>query len=371
MKLSVHHITNNDDFNVYLNKVSSFDVMNPFYAIYGANLSNDLFEALHYFTFSTIDSNELLILMPFVLRKVPVQFENKTYYDVISPYGYSGPLYNESMSRGYLIHFWEAVDAWYQENNVVSEFMRFSLNHNHQFYNGILVPTLTNVRGHILEPDLQWQSFKQKVRNNYRKSKHAGLEARFYRDSLDEKALVSFYKIYTETMTRIGADSSYFYTLNYFKKLISLSHNNFVLVLIFKDELPISGELILIAGNTLYSYLGGTLSDYFQYRPNDFLKLEVMRWAFDHGFVYYLLGGGRQDGDSLYHYKKSFFVNDPDVIYYTGRKIINTKVYNDLDVLLNATVIIYKKNTKPTDTKLNKNSLDYFPSYRKFQLEKK
>ena len=70
--------------------------------------------------------------MPFLLRKVPYKDQEETYYDVISPYGYSGPLFNKNMSRGYLILFWEAVDSWYQENHVVSEFVRFSLNHNYQ-----------------------------------------------------------------------------------------------------------------------------------------------------------------------------------------------------------------------------------------------
>ena len=142
--------------NAYLKIVTTFDVINPFYAVYGATLTNDLFDTLHYFTFQD-DLNNILVLMPFILRKVPYQDGDITYYDVVSPYGYSGPLYNESMSRGYLIEFWKQVDLWYRQYNVVSEFIRFSLNHNHQFYSGILVPTLTNVKGKLLEPDLQYR----------------------------------------------------------------------------------------------------------------------------------------------------------------------------------------------------------------------
>ena len=49
-----------------------------------------------------------------------------------------------------------------------------------------------------------------------------------------------------------------------------------IMALMAGNAQAFSGEIILIAGDTLYSYLGGTLSDYFKYRPNDFLKIEVM-----------------------------------------------------------------------------------------------
>jgi len=367
MKLHINNITNKEDFSTYLEVVSSFDVINPFYAIYGAALGDELFDALHYFTFSN-DVGEVLVLMPFNLRKVPYQDGETTYYDVVSPYGYSGPLYNQDMSRGYLINFWEQVDIWYAKNNVVSEFMRFSLNNNHQFYSGILVPTLTNVKGRLKDPALHWQLFKQKVRNNYRKSKKGGLEAKFFTsDSVEHENIKSFFEIYTKTMSRIGADANYFHTLTYFKNLLELSQNNYVLVLIYKDAIPISGEIVLIAGDTLYSYLGGTLCNYFKYRPNDFLKIEVMTWAYNHQYKNYLLGGGRHDGDSLYQYKKTFFNKDIDITYYTGRKIINPEVYNQLDTLLNMTI------DAATDTTVDQSEqgLEYFPAYRKFQLEKK
>ena len=176
-----------------------------------------------------------------------------------------------------------------------------------------------------------------------------------------------FYEIYTKTMTRIGAEANYFYSLTYFKNLLELSQNNFVLVLIYKNAIPISGEIILIAGDTLYSYLGGTLSDYFKYRPNDFLKIEVMTWAYNHQYKNYLLGGGRKDGDSLYQYKKAFFDSDPDITYYTGRKIVNPEVYNQLDTLLNMTI---DSHTDTTEGQMEQD-LSYFPAYRKFQLENK
>ncbi|GGK28908.1 hypothetical protein GCM10007962_23920 [Yeosuana aromativorans] len=360
MKLLVNKISNEADFKHYLTLVESFDIINPFYKILGSNINEIIDDKLRYFTFLDKEG-DILILMPFLLRKVPYKDHEVTYFDVVSPYGYSGPLYNEDMSRGYLILFWEAVDAWYKDNNVVSEFIRFSLNHNFQFYSGVLVPTLTNVKGKLIQEQAQWDRFKQKVRNNYRKSLEHNLEAKFLCKDITNSDIEIYYDIYIQTMNRIGAEDDYFYSLEYFKNIIQLSQGNFVVVLIYKGNIAISAELILIAGNTLYSYLGGTLADYFHCRPNDFLKIEVMKWAKSHNYKYYLLGGGRVDNDTLYQYKKSFFPYDKDVIYYTGRKIVNEAMYHKLDTIMNANVIVDGVESEEKPDKSN-----YFPAYRKY-----
>ncbi len=359
MKLIVNKILNKEDFDKYLNVVESFDIINPFYKILGSNINEIIQDKLRYFTYVN-DNNEILILMPFLLRKVPYKDQEETYFDVVSPYGYSGPLFNESLSRGYLILFWEEVDLWYKNNYVVSEFIRFSLNHNFQFYSGVLIPTLINVKGQLIGENDQWDGFKQKVRNNYRRSLEHNLSAKFFCENITDYEIDIYYDIYIKTMSRIGADEDYFYSLEYFKNIINLSRDNFLLVLVCKDNTAISAELILIAGDTLYSYLGGTLAEYFNCRPNDFLKIEVMKWAKSHNYNYYLLGGGRVDNDSLYQYKKSFFPNDKDVIYYTGRKIINKEMYDKLDKIMNVDVVI-----EGVDNSIKLDKKNYFPSYRR------
>ncbi|ALJ04045.1 hypothetical protein APS56_02235 [Pseudalgibacter alginicilyticus] len=360
MELQVHKILNDDDLSSYLKHVESFEVINPFYKIWYSYVSENTQDRLKYFTFSD-SKGSLLILMPFILREIPYK-SDQTYYDVISPYGYSGPIFNDSLSRGYLIKFWECVDAWYKNNQVVSEFIRFSLNHNYHFYSGNLVPTLTNVNGQIIDEASQWANFKQKVRNNYRKSAKENLQIKFLHTGLGEADIKQFYDIYIQTMSRIGADQEYRYSINYFKNIIKLSGDNFMIAIVYKDTVAISTELILISGDTLYSFLGGTLSDYFNYRPNDFLKIEVMKWARAHQYKYYLLGGGREDGDSLYQYKKTFFPNDKDLIFYTGRKIVNEKMYQELEDQLNVDLVA----TDVACLEVKKaHRITFFPAYRK------
>ena len=351
MKLVVNKINNERDFDTYFNTVDTFTRTNPFCKILGTNLDELENEELCYFTYRNDD--KIVILMPFLLRRI-MNESFTDYYDVSSPYGYSGPLFNEDTSRAYLLDFWEAVDNWYKANNIVSEFMRFSLNLNHQFYTGKLVSTLNNVSGFIHpEKETQWENFKAKVRNNYRKAVSNNLAIKIINDSENFDHVSIFYDIYIKTMKRLNADKSYFFSLNYFKNIIKLNKKNYAIAFVYKGDVAISTELIFISGQTLYSYLGGTLADFFDCRPNDFLKIQVMKWARANGHKYYVLGGGRSNDDSLYKYKKTFFPNDEDLIFYTGRKVINQDVYKNIVEKAN---IDYSQSTLGTS---------YFPKYRK------
>src|SRR5690606_14954199 len=178
MQLIVNKIKSSEQFDKYLDIVESFNEINPFYEILGANLNELIGEKLRYFLLVD-DAGKALVLMPFIIRKIPNINLEDNYYDVISLYGYSGPLFNQDLSRGYLVMFWELIDNWYKEHKVVSEFIRFSLNNNYQFYSGIIVPTLANVKGVIIDENKQWDHFKPKVRNNYRKSLEHHLSAEF------------------------------------------------------------------------------------------------------------------------------------------------------------------------------------------------
>ena len=157
-------------------------------------------------------------------------------------------------------------------------------------------------------------------------------------------------------MNRNNATKHYFYSLDFFKDFIEVNHENCAVAFVYKDKKPISTELMIFSDKIIYSFLGGTLSEYFSSRPNDFLKIEVIKWAKKQGVEYYVLGGGRIDGDGLYKYKKAFFQYDEDVIFYTGRKIINPEVYKHLISeirIINVDIVGDKTNEK------------FFPQYRK------
>ncbi len=281
---------------------------------------------------------------------------NTAYFDAISPYGYSGPLFSKNIKHFEKVLFWKKIDQWYLQNNVVTEFIRFSLNGNHSQYSGHLIPSLNNVKGALTNFDSLWENFKQKVRNNYRKAEKSDLQIKIYHQNIPKEVIDDFYGIYISTMERNNAAENYFYEKSYFENLIIDHPETTVIATVYKDGAAISTELIIIDNNQLYSYLGGTLADYFNFRPNDFLKIEVIKWALENNITHYVLGGGRQNNDGLFQYKKAFFPKDDDAVFYTGRKVINHKVYKKLTKT-------YPFNKKELANLIN-HGQTFFPIYR-------
>lgn len=308
------------------------------------------------------DSNgQPAVIMPFVLREVLINDVNTGFFDVVTPYGYSGPLLNDTIPSIVLDRFWELVDQWYMANGVITEFVRFSISNNHNYYSGQLIATLNNVRGKLLDNfSDQWDSFNRKVRNNYRKASAFGLKFEIYTaQQITSKIIEEFHKIYVNTMNRNNASSIYYFSEEYFENLISRNIDNFSLVIVYKDSKPISTELIIHQDDAIIAFLGGTDKNYFDCRPNDFLRVEVIKWAIKNGKSFYILGGGIKNGDGLYRHKKAMFPKDEDLIYYTGRKIINQAIYGKL---------CYRANQYFDEILEHQLKYHFFPFYRAEQL---
>tara|TARA_R110000868_G_scaffold212709_5_gene462637 strand:- start:7589 stop:10204 length:2616 start_codon:yes stop_codon:yes gene_type:complete len=294
------------------------------------------------------DNGKPLALMPIIKRTIPNT--DGTYFDAISPYGYSGPLFKENLSKQVFENYWALVDDWYTKNNIVSEFIRFGLNGNHAHYSSYLKPTLVNVFGCLFSNfELQWENFHSKVRNNYRKAINQNLKFEIFSgDQIGTPQIKAFYTIYIETMKRNNASIDLYFSIDYFVNLVQRNNSNFSLAFAYVDEVAISTELIISHNNFIYAFLGGTLADYYSYRPNDFLRVEIIKWGIQKGKRKYILGGGVSDNDGLYKSKKAFFPKDIDVTFYTGRKIINQNIYDEL--------------TQNKENNIRKDS--FFPAYR-------
>ncbi|PIB31209.1 hypothetical protein BFP77_02440 [Maribacter sp. 4U21] len=285
-------------------------------------------EKIRFFIYTSSDNN-IFAVMPYVHRAIILNKVETGFYDVSSPWGYNGPFFKEGISEALVQEFWKATDNWYFENKVVSEFLRFNFFENYKGYSGEVVHTLFNVKGDITDRDLFWSNLKSNTRNQFRKAEKTGLEFKLYYEDITEKQIADFYQVYIGTMDRRNAIDSFYHPMEYFLNFWKNNQEKCAIGLVYKDGLPISTELFLISEKTIYSFLGGTDSDYFKLRPNEFLKISAVIWANEKGLQYYMIGGGLSNGkeDKLYLYKKKYFPNDTDIDFYTGRKIINVKKY--------------------------------------------
>tara|TARA_R110002049_G_scaffold125367_1_gene280963 strand:- start:2946 stop:4025 length:1080 start_codon:yes stop_codon:yes gene_type:complete len=343
----------------YVNILSSLDKMNPYFLLDYLDVFSEGFENLVCFSYFNKENNSRVIMLGYI-NPVLIREEETQFFDVITPYGYSGPISSTNILESDILEFWQKVDNWYLENNIVSEFVRFNLSNNHLNYSGEVFLTMLNIKGKIIDEELQFKSFDRKVRKNVNKAKREKLVSSVYHLNIKEDKILEFVNIYIATMLRTNAVEKFHYSLEDFIRFIKNNNKYCAICTIYFEEIPIASELILISDDSIYSFLGGTEERYFDKRPNDFLKVELINWARTNNLKYFVLGGGYGKEDGIFKYKKCFFPNDV-IEYYTGRKIINEKVYrrfveeiNDYRLSNDSNIIDTKKET-------------FFPLYRAAQ----
>ena len=270
-----------------------------------------------------IDNNSDIILFPFLMRNIPSQ----PYRDLISPYGYGGYLFCAKQPKLLLEQFNIEFQQWVIENNIISEFIRFYLNSPIiENYAGEIVHNNNNIIVDLTTSEEErWMTYKQKVRKNVKRALSSGVEV------FDDEGenLDAFLDIYYDTMKRRDAKDNSYFPRHYFESIIAnLSGQYRFFHAIFEGKI-ISTELILVSENNIYSFLGGTLDEYFQLRPNDYIKHKIMNWGRLNGKKAFVLGGGYTPNDGIFKYKEAFAL-EGITSFYVGRRIFNDKIYASL-----------------------------------------
>jgi hypothetical protein len=326
--LDVIQLSTQNGLESYENLLNRFEEIEPYFLPKYMELFSDGLNNLICFSFVG-QSSDAFILMPGYLKPVIIDGLETEYFDFITPYGYTGPIFSKNISNSEICQFWKEIDFWHKENFVVTEFIRFNLWDNYYFYNSEILPTMLNVKGKILTEEDQWSSFEYKVRKNVKRALRENLTSRIYYNDIPDNIISEFHEIYISTMQRTNAKETFMYSIDKFQEFIKTNSSYTAIITIYHETMPVSSELVLVSRDSIYSFLGGTKEVYFDKRPNDYLKYEAINWARNNNKKYYVLGGGYGFEDGIFKYKRAFFPNDC-VSYFTGRKVINYKKYMDL-----------------------------------------
>jgi hypothetical protein len=213
--------------------------------------------------------------------------------DLITPYGYGGP------AGGDLAVFWPAYDAWCREQGIVTTFLRFHPLLGNQAGAPIHVEELAPTIGWRLDGDLL-AGMHQKHRNVVRKAEKAGLTVE------PHTGVAGFQPLYEETMRRAGAAAFYFFAREYWSALDRLADG------LLRFEARADGEvaasaLCLASPPFLHYHLGAASDEGRRLGATTFLLYGIARWAQEHGYRRFHLGGGVGGGrDSLHEFKRRF-----------------------------------------------------------------
>ena len=275
----------------------------------------------------------------FIKRKIPVPLNGRSYYDLVTPYGYGGPIITagEEKDKSELVRaFQSAFQLKCDEEGIVCEFVRFHpvLSNAQDFnrcYETEYKRKTTGTNLHDFEDPVK-SEFSKSCRRNVRKALAAGVE---YEITVNPKDLRGFKEIYHSTMKRNDADSIYYFDDEYFSKCQEYFGDHLILCEATYEGKIIGMGLSFAYGDLIHTHLSGTLEDYHHLSPAYILQYAITLWGKENGKTLIHDGGGRTGDaeDSLYLFKKQFGKNT-EFDYYVGSKIWNQEVYGQLSRLV-------------------------------------
>jgi len=268
----------------------------------------------------------------FIKRPIPQLINNTKYYDLITPYGYGGPIILRSINKEkLLLSFNKKLEEYCFNNNIVSEFVRFHpIFENYKDFCDIYdsVFLRKTIGTNLTVDDPISYDFSKSMRRDLRKAIESGIECKIIEKP---KNLITFRKLYEETMNRNHADEKYYFPDQYYEILCNeLSDDILEIQAIYNGKI-IASEIYFIAGDIMHAHLLGSDELLFKLNGGALLEATAARWGKEHNYRFIHHGGGRTSApdDNLYLYKKKFGKNT-EFEFWIGKKIWNSDVYNKL-----------------------------------------
>jgi hypothetical protein len=286
----------------------------------------------------------------FIKRKVPDLLGYGTFYDIVTPYGFSGPIILESnkANKELLISAYDNAfkDYCFQEN-IVAEYVKFNpWLRNHLDFEKIYSLRYNNYTLYIdlTVKDFFMEEFCSKIRTKIRKAENLGVRLEY---DYSGTSLSEFYRLYQYTVEKNDVSEYYKFNLDFLTRMFnSLNNRQFLINARFENEY-ISSAIFMEYGDYLHFHLVANDYRHYQKNANSMIMYEAANWGQNHNKKQMHIGGASTN--ELYAFKKQF-TRKGICDLYIGEKIRNEAIYNKL-----------------VDMKLKKGDIknsSYFPLYR-------
>ncbi|WP_421939510.1 GNAT family N-acetyltransferase [Pedobacter sp.] len=294
------------------------------------------------------EENENFIAFPLLKRNIP----GSDFFDFTSVYGYTGPISNldfKVLEDEFMESFKTSFIEYLSTGQNVTVFSRL-----HPFFDQErLMEKFSGVHANGKTVAIDLTTSIEEQRAVYRKSVKEKIRRLRKRDYLvkvsdDIADARIFSEIYTENMYRIGAKDYYFFNENYFVNLLTSDEFDSKLFLVYKDNEPISGAVVVCTNEIMQVHLLATKTKYLNDSPAKLLTDEITVIGRALGYKYFNLGGGVNfKEDNLFGWKMGF--SKLCFEFNSWRYIANSDLYNSL------------LQQKAIDSGSN---VDFFPLYR-------
>lgn len=248
------------------------------------------------------------------------EIEAGSAFDIATPYGYGGPLFEGSKNENDMEAFFRELNNYCIENNIVSQFIRFNpLSENHKVFEGYSnIKTIKKtIRVDLSSIQVINGNMTGKNRNMIRKAEKNNITVTYDKG----ENIRTFIDIYRETMERNSAAEYYSFSDEYFHDLIHKLSSNCAVFYANCQNSIIGSALVLYNSKYMHYHLAGAKKEYMNLAPGNLLVYELACWGHKKGIGELHLGGGIEEAaDSLYSFKKSFNKNG-ETDFYIGANI--------------------------------------------------
>ncbi len=270
----------------------------------------------------------------FLKRKIELPSpDGARYYDIMTPYGYGGPVIHSTTDQDKLIAaYMESFKAYTERENIIAEFVRFHpiIGNGVDFRSAYDAIYDRKTVGTNLTFDnvIEAEFSKHKRRDIRRILKNPDIR---YEVDEDPETLDDFVEIYYSTMDRDDADDYYYFDKSYFRTMHEKFKGHITTGKVFLGEKLIAMGVYFRYGKYLHAHLSGTLSEYLEYSPAYILKYALAIYGHEKGYEVIHYGGGtsRSEENGLYKFKREFGKNTV-FDFYIAKKVWNPDVYRQI-----------------------------------------
>jgi len=259
----------------------------------------------------------------YVYLKKPYRFEKNIYYDLITPYGYSGFFYeNDDTFKEFIILFREKAIKL----NYITEVVRQNPYIDIHITDYDIITSKTTFGVTLIN----FNTFNDYLHNTHADNKRGFKIAlknklSFKIEDFNDANLMKFKAVYEQNMQVLKSDPYYYFNNDYYDALGDIK-NHLFFANAYKDSILIASYLIINYNNFLHYHLGGSLLEYRNTRPNNFLHCKIVEYGILHTFHLYHLGGGLNEHDTLCTFKNKIATTRFDYTIY--KNVLNPDIYN-------------------------------------------
>ena len=266
----------------------------------------------------------------FIRRPAPWLVDGVQYYDIVTPYGYGGPVVTEVKDKDSLIRDYASqFEKYCERENIVCEFIRYHpIYRNWEGFSDVyeIVFSRKTVGTNLADfDDPVGSEFSKSARKEIRKATHAGVTCVTipHPDNL-----TAFRRLYEDTMDRNNAAAMYYFPDEYYQLLTTELRSAVLEIQAFHEGRTIASEIYFIQGDIMHAHLLGSDDSLLKLNGGALIEATAAEWGKKNGYRYIHHGGGRTSApdDPLFLYKKKFGKNT-EFDFTIGKRVWNKEVY--------------------------------------------